>query len=204
MWKQSTCISLPLPEARSGAQRPPSPVQTLPLPSRVNVHGGCTSVRVAFGPHGSSRCHGRERLSSPPPYPGVKFQAAEKAEVSRLLRSENPGPRESGVGTGGGARTHRAHRSPRRCPEHRPEGVQVRIRCENIKNPWNCSFWIYPDQNEVTAKSTCLKASVPEGSVMCTASGGGCPGAFPAAPEVWAPPLHPLAPRHRSCTACVA
>lgn len=102
MWKQSTCVSLPLPEARSGAQRPPSPVQTLPLPSRVNVHGGCTSVRVAFGPHGSSRCHGRERLSSPPPYPGVKFQAAEKAEVSRLLRSENPGPRESGVGTGGG------------------------------------------------------------------------------------------------------
>lgn len=200
------CVSLPLPEARSGAQRPPSPVQTLPLPSRVNVQGGCTSVRVAFGPHGSSRCHGRERLSSPPPYPGVKFQAVEKAEVSRPLRSENPGPRESGVGTGGaGWGTHPPSPwEPQTVPRTPTRGVQVRIRCENIKNPWNCSFWIYPDQNEVTAKSTCLKASVPEGSAMCTASGGGCPGAFPAAPEVWAPPLHPLAPRHRSCTARVA
>lgn len=146
------CVSLPLPEARSGAQRPPSPVQTLPLPSRVNVQGGCTSVRVAFGPHGSSRCHGRERLSSPPPYPGVKFQAVEKAEVSRPLRSENPGPRESGVGTGGaGWGTHPPSPwEPQTVPRTPTRGVQVRIRCENIINP---SGHIHPLPHPVGAQA---------------------------------------------------
>ena len=199
-------IYVRFPAAPRGTFRGPEATVASPDPALVQqshrlgrVHLGESGLR----PRGSSRCRGRERLSSPP-----RIQVYNSRLLGRLRRAGSSDQRTQDRGNRawgpGEACTHRAHRSPRRFPERQPEGVQARIRCENIMNLWNCSFWIYPDQNEVTAKSTCLKASVPEGSVMGTASGGGCPGAFPAAPEVWAPPLHPLAPWHRPCTACVA